>query len=255
MTETTGECLANVALDVLCRLNLPLSALRGQTYDGAANMSGKYCGTQALIRVKQPLALYVHCGAHCVNLITQKACTASTIVRDALDWVHQLGVLCGQSGKFKQLFNQIAISDHGTSSALKPLCATRWTVRHGAIHSILTQYDSILTALEEMAGTDSPSAAIANGLFQQFQRGSTVLGLVMAQAVIGDLECLNCSLQKRTQTISGMQAAVSTVQSTLNGKRSDEAFLSLFEKASEIVKSLDFRAYYNAKSQTATQAL
>ena len=66
-------------------------------------MSGKYSGTQAHIRKKQPLALYVHCGAHCVNLIAQKACTASIVVRDALDWVHQLGVLCGQSGKFKHV--------------------------------------------------------------------------------------------------------------------------------------------------------
>ena len=237
--ETTGESLANVVLDVICRLNLPLSALRGQTYDGAANMSGKYSGTQAHIRKKQPLALYVHCGAHCVNLIAQKACTASIVVRDALDWVHQLGVLCGQSGKFKHMFHTIAISDHGTSSALKPLCATRWTVRHGAIHSVLTQYDSILTALEEMAGTNSPTATTANGLFQQFMRGSTVVGLVMAQAVIGELECLNRSLQRRTETVSGMRAAVCKVQSTLNGKRSDEAFQHLFERASTVVNSVD----------------
>ena len=202
-------------------------------------MSGKYSGTQAHIRKKQPLALYVHCGAHCVNLIAQKACTASIVVRDALDWVHQLGVLCGQSGKFKHMFHTIAISDHGTSSALKPLCATRWTVRHGAIHSVLTQYDSILTALEEMAGTNSPTATTANGLFQQFMRGSTVVGLVMAQAVIGELECLNRSLQRRTETVSGMRAAVCKVQSTLNGKRSDEAFQHLFERASTVVNSVD----------------
>ncbi len=128
------------------------------------------------------------------------------------------------------MFHQVVISDHGTSSALKPLCETRWTVRHNVIHSVLTQYDSILTALEEMAGTDSPTAATANGLFQQFMRGSPVLGLVMAQAVIGELACLNSSLQRKTQTVSGMQAAVCKVQSTVNGKRSDEAFQSLFEK-------------------------
>lgn len=80
VTETTGQHLAKVALDVLCRLNLPVSALRGQSYDGASNMSGTYSGTQALIREKQPLALYVHCGAHCVNLVTQKACLASRVV-------------------------------------------------------------------------------------------------------------------------------------------------------------------------------
>lgn len=43
----------------------------------------------------------VHCGAHCSNLITQAACSASPLIRDSLFWVHQLGVLFGQSGKFK----------------------------------------------------------------------------------------------------------------------------------------------------------
>lgn len=94
VTDTTGECLANVALDVLCRLNVPLSALHGPTYDGAANIPVHLLERNSHWR-------YTHCGAHCVNLITQKACTASTIVRDALDWVHQSGVLCGQSGKIQ----------------------------------------------------------------------------------------------------------------------------------------------------------
>lgn len=30
-------------------------------------MSGKYSGAQGLIRQKQPLAVYVHCGTHCVK--------------------------------------------------------------------------------------------------------------------------------------------------------------------------------------------
>lgn len=41
---TTGQNLANVAKGVLLRLNLSLNGFQGQTYDGAANMSGKYAG-------------------------------------------------------------------------------------------------------------------------------------------------------------------------------------------------------------------
>ncbi|KAJ4921049.1 hypothetical protein JOQ06_021766, partial [Pogonophryne albipinna] len=44
VSSTTGKNLAKVATDVLLRLNLPLSCLRGQTYDGAANMSGESKG-------------------------------------------------------------------------------------------------------------------------------------------------------------------------------------------------------------------
>ena len=76
-TDTTGEALSRVIEDVLLRLNLPLSALRGQTYDGASSMAGQYSDCQAFIRQKNPLALYVHCGAHCVNLVMEAVAVCS----------------------------------------------------------------------------------------------------------------------------------------------------------------------------------
>ena len=42
---------------------------RGQGYDGANTMSGAYSGAQHLIKDKRPNALYVHCGAHNLNLV------------------------------------------------------------------------------------------------------------------------------------------------------------------------------------------
>lgn len=76
-SSTTGNNLTQMAIDVLLRLNLPLSCLRGQTYDGAANMSGHTKGVQAVVQEKLTLALYVHCGPDCVNVVTQTACSSS----------------------------------------------------------------------------------------------------------------------------------------------------------------------------------
>lgn len=42
--------------------------LRGQGYDGAAVMAGKYNGIQAYIKKEHPLALYVHFSTHSLNL-------------------------------------------------------------------------------------------------------------------------------------------------------------------------------------------
>ncbi len=70
-------------------------------------MAGKYNGAQAIVRQIQPLAPYVHCAAHCDNLITQTSCTASIFIRNSLDWVNELGVLFGQSGKLKDIFKGI----------------------------------------------------------------------------------------------------------------------------------------------------
>jgi len=225
---TTGQNLANVAKDVLLRLNLSLDGLRGQTYDGAANMSGKYSGAQAYISQAQPLALYVHCGPHCVNLITQATCTASSVVRDALQWVHELGRLFGLSGKFKIIFSNIATSSHGSFTTLKPMCPTRWTVRVAAVHAVLNQYAAVLLSLEEMASTGSESATKANGLLDRFQKGNTVLGLHLALEVLEEMECLNKSLQRRTTTITGMQTAVEYVKTALHKKRTEERFQQVY---------------------------
>ncbi len=59
-TSTTGENLARIILDVLLRLNLPISGLRGQAYDGASNMAGKYSGAQAVIQRAQPIYIVEH---------------------------------------------------------------------------------------------------------------------------------------------------------------------------------------------------
>ena len=136
-------------------MNLPLSGLRGQSYDGAANMAGKNKGVQAILREKQPLALYVHCGPHCVNLVTQTACESSPVVSDALDLVHTLGTLYHQSGKYKTIFKEIAQSETGSYIALKPLCPTRWLVRIVAIRAVVGQYEQVLLSLEEMAASGS----------------------------------------------------------------------------------------------------
>ncbi|XP_035991961.1 zinc finger MYM-type protein 1-like [Fundulus heteroclitus] len=238
VSETTGKSLAAVVKDVLLRLNLPMHGLRGQTYDGAANMSGKHAGVQALIKQEQPLALFVHCGAHCTNLIAQKACLASVLIRDALDWVNQLGVLFSQSGKFKAIHAATAHTENPSCTAIKPLCPTRWAVRSKAIRDVLSQYGSVLASLQEMASGASNTASTANGLLGQFRKGKTVLGLILASPVIDKLECLSISFQKRTQTIAGMRTAVKVVQTSLKAKRNQESFNTLFEKAMAEVQSL-----------------
>lgn len=134
------------------------------------NMAGKHTGAQAILRRQQPLPLYVHCGAHCVNLIIQAGCSASPLIQDCLSWVHQLGTLFGRSGKFKSMFETIATSENA------PLCPTRWIVRHSALIAVRGQYEQVLGSLEEMAKSTSKTASTASGLFEHFSKGKTALG-------------------------------------------------------------------------------
>jgi len=135
-------------------------------------MSGQYKGCQALIREKQPLALYVHCGAHCTNLVSQNVCEAVGPVRDALQALQELGSLFSQSIKCRTSFAKIAESDHrvGKVQQIRPLCPTRWLVRVSALQALIGQYEFVLECLEEMSlpAAGSNVAARASGLRSQF---------------------------------------------------------------------------------------
>ena len=139
-------------VDVLLRLHLPLTSLRGQPYDSAANMSGAYKGAQALIRKHSPLALFVHCVAHCTNLVAQDSCDASPVVRDILQHINALGVLLHQSGKAKRALKDVVICANPDTSieAIRPLCPTRWIVRVDALQTVMKQLGCILEAMDEI---------------------------------------------------------------------------------------------------------
>ena len=49
--------------DALIRLNLSIKALKDLALDGVTNMSGAFKGAHAIMRAKQPCALFVHYGA------------------------------------------------------------------------------------------------------------------------------------------------------------------------------------------------
>ena len=89
-----------------------------------------------------------------------------------------------------------------------------------------------------MACGASNTAATANGPLGPCLKGKTVLGLILASPVICELECLNISFQKRTETIAGMRAAVQVVRTSIKAKRNEASFKSLFEEATAVVQSL-----------------
>jgi hypothetical protein len=65
------ECLKSIGLEV--------KYLVGQGYDGAATMSSRFNGVQAQIRIDHPMALYIHCASHCLNIAISYSCNVVEI--------------------------------------------------------------------------------------------------------------------------------------------------------------------------------
>lgn len=77
INDSTGEGIANVAIDNLEKHALDLYNMRGQGYDNGSNMKGKDNGVQAQIRKLNPLAVFMPCSNHTMNLSLHDAASSS----------------------------------------------------------------------------------------------------------------------------------------------------------------------------------
>ena len=149
--QTDAATLASTLKDVLIRCSLQLSNCRGQTYDGASNMSGHLSGVANHLKSEEPRAHYIHCVAHCLNLCLQDCAHCCPCIRDALALASEMARLIRASPKRLSQFRHLTEQLNPGSPGLKPLCPTRWTVRATAIDAILKNYSVLCEKLDCIA--------------------------------------------------------------------------------------------------------
>ncbi|GBM45894.1 hypothetical protein AVEN_211963-1 [Araneus ventricosus] len=76
VSDKTGVALSEEILKKIEQEELDIKNCRGQSYDNGTNMTGKYQGVQAHISESNPLAEFVPCAAHTLNLGGENAATA-----------------------------------------------------------------------------------------------------------------------------------------------------------------------------------
>ena len=72
-TSLNTESLSSYIIAILRDIRLDIAGLVPQGYDGASVMSGHCSGVQQRIRAVALQAIYVHCYAHCLNLVLVKS--------------------------------------------------------------------------------------------------------------------------------------------------------------------------------------
>ena len=150
LDRITGESIAKGILDFLRSQDIPIGDMRGQGYDGASNMASSRVGVQARIKQEAPLATYVHCSGHCLNLVITHSCSLPE-VRNVIDRLQHCCRFFLNSPKRSGLLELVIsknVHDPGRRKPLLDLCKTRWAERHSAYQHFYQGYMHIVTALE-----------------------------------------------------------------------------------------------------------
>ena len=245
----TGSALSQKIISFLVSLGLDLSKLRGQAYDGAGNMSGSLKGTAALISKDHPLALYLHCASHSLNLAVVK-CLDERSIRNMIGTVNKVSIFFSAHPK-RQRKLEDSIDNTlpaGTLPSrvkkLKDLCCTRWVERIDALDRFWKLLPCLVSCFEAISNEGSSkwsrdSLTDANTLSLAITTTEFLSALVITSSCLSYLMPLTKSLQSEAQelvqAVSEVNSCVSVFQNL--GKDVDKNHDRWFSEVQQLAAS------------------
>ena len=257
LIRVTGEAIAKEIRESLKALDLDIKNLRGQGYDGAANMASERVGVQSLIRKDAPLATYTHCSGHCLNLVIVHSCKLLCI-KNTLDRMQAVCTFFLNSPKRNGLLVDIVgkcIPTGSKRKALIDLCRTRWAERQNAYQHFYQCFTFVVTALEVIALSlhhddmsddfrnckwDNNSKNEANSLLHVMTSFEFVISFLIAYQYLSPLAGVTVSLQSRTKDIVSAYQSISETEQYYRDLRldMDQQFTKVFQQAVRLAVSL-----------------
>uniref|UniRef100_A0A8C5M644 TTF-type domain-containing protein n=1 Tax=Leptobrachium leishanense TaxID=445787 RepID=A0A8C5M644_9ANUR len=197
--EETGTFAANLILDLLDRHSLPVDLLRGVAFESTAFSSQCYIESCALLKQKQPLAMFVHCGMPSGSILARDCSHASHIFQQTLYSLNDLCKLFSKSTKYKFLLSEMALNP---ASETKQLCSSEWSVNLPLINTIIQHYGLIIQGLGEMETDLGVSGVQSHFLLQVFVEGNTLVCLLIMRSIMESLNILNMNLEDQNMLMS-----------------------------------------------------
>lgn len=236
-----ADTIFAVIIDVLRRLNLSITKIRGQCYDGAATMSGKRSGVATKVLQEEPKAIYTHCYGHSLNLACGDAVKQCKVMRDSLDTTHEITKLIKKSPRRDALLQKLKTELAPDTPSLRALCPTRWTVRADALKSILNNYEVLQELWEESLDIvkETDMKARINGVASQMQKFDFFYGVSLGDLILRHSDNLSKTLQKSDISAAEGQDVASMTLKTLESLRSDSNFKLFWQKICKEAESLD----------------
>lgn len=240
--DVTGKGLATVIENSMTKFGLNVQYLRGQGYDGAAAMSGHVKGVQTYIRQLHPLAFYVHCSSHSLNLAISDACNI-TAVRNCMGTIGAVHKFLNTPKRNHVLQQSVeSLLPSASRNRLKQMCPTRWVERHDSIHvfkELLKPVDDCLRAIS--VWPDKESSAGANQLLCSVRQPEFVITLHVVARIFAFSLPLCKALQKENIDLQSALHTAAEVELLVKRMRdqADTEFHDLFKSASDVCTDMD----------------
>ena len=115
-------------------------------------MAGQYSRLQARIASLNPLAQFIPCSGHSLNLVGSYAAESCPGATDYFMFVQSLNnFFCFSTHRWGDMLNLLKSETDKPHFSLKSLLVTRWSAQHNACKVLLVSYQAIRDALTELS--------------------------------------------------------------------------------------------------------
>ena len=253
ISSHTGEQLASTLLEYLRLQQISFSDCRGQSYDNASNMSGRYSGMQARLKQLNPLALFVPCAAHSLNLVGGNAADSCLEAVNFFGLVQKIYTfLSASTHRWSVLMTKLKANHNGLT--VKSLSATRWSARADAIHALFEGYETIRSSLQQIADDDLQTAETRNeavSLTKKMNLLETAILCCVWNSILTRFNATSKSLQKADIDIKVAVDLLLSLQEFVNSLR--EQFDDFETQARQFTGTTEFKESHSRKRKRTTR--
>ena len=211
----TAETLSALVINVLERLIGSYSQkVCAQTYDGAAVLSGIHSGVQTRVKEVYPNAHFLHCYAHQLNLILQKAASQNKRVRVFFSNSSTIPAFFSKSPQRVTALNNVL---QGRRTSIPRPSTTRWNFKSRTVNKVFELKDAILQCCDQLEESRSgDTGSTAGGIKRLLADLEFLFWLEFFSKIMPHIDILYNQLQARdidaTKTAKCIQSFKSSVQ-------------------------------------------
>ena len=241
--KTDGETLFQLISDAIKDLGLDLSKIVGLGFDGAANMSGPNRGVATRFKDVSPLAVYIHCYGHLLNLAVKDCLSSLPLLRNTLGTIQSLYDFLEASPKRHAMFiNAESSSESSFVRTLKSLSVTRWSAHYESVKAVDEEFGRIVKCLWQIVEEcDAKASAGAKSLLIAVLDFEFIFGLSMLKIILPGTSRLSSYIQGTTIDIRKVRQNAELTIKTLESCRNDESFKTVWQRTvmrSEEIKEI-----------------
>lgn len=204
INQHKAEYLTNTVVNFMSKNSINLADCRGQSYDNASNMAGKYSGLQQRILELNKFAVFLPCASHSLNLVGAAAVSTNHAAVSFFSFLESIYSFFVVSSSRWDLLQNALESDQ---LVLKRSTGTRWSAKVNSVNALNGNIKTVKGVLLQLINddnlqTDAINKVKAAGLLGELCNFENILMLKIWYAILVKFEMVNKTLQKSDLDLS-----------------------------------------------------